>query len=180
MLGIMNILHIDSCALGDNSPSRRDTAAAVARLASAHEGARVNYRDLAASPLSHVTAPLLQVMRRQWNSAIPMHPELRAESLLSASLLQEFIDANIVVVGAPMHNYFTPSTLKAWMDRLLHLHADAAPTSKRVMLVTSGWGADDPAQAGLMHNFEGQLTAAFKSIGVRHLDVARADGGGLS
>ena len=176
MLRYMNILHIDSCALGDSSQSRQHTAAAVARLASAHEGASVNYRDLAALPLSHVSAPLLQVMRKQWNSAIPMHAELRAESLLSASLLQEFIDANIVVVGAPMHNYFTPSTLKAWLDRLLHLHGDLAnrSESQRVMLVTSGWGADDPRQAELMHNYEGQLTAAFKSIGVRHLDIARA------
>ena len=174
MLRYMNILHIDSCALGDSSQSRQHTAAAVARLASAHEGASVNYRDLAASPLSHVSAPLLQVMRKQWNSAIPMHAELRAESLLSASLLQEFIDANIVVVGAPMHNYFTPSTLKAWLDRLLHLHDDMANQSQRVMLVTSGWGADDPQQAELMHNYEGQLVAAFKSIGVRHLDIARA------
>jgi FMN-dependent NADH-azoreductase len=115
-------------------------------------------------------------MRRQWNSAIPMHAELRAESLLSASLMQEFIAANIVVVGAPMHNYFTPSTLKAWLDRLLHLHEDMAapPSSQRVMLVTSGWGADDPQQAELMQGYEGQLKAAFKSIGVRHLDVARA------
>lgn len=176
MLRYMNILHIDSCALGDSSQSRQHTAAAVARLASAHEGASVNYRDLAASPLSHVSAPLLQVMRKQWNSAIPMHAELRAESLLSASLLQEFVDANIVVVGAPMHNYFTPSTLKAWLDRLLHLHGDIAnqSDSQRVMLVTSGWGADDPQQAELMHNYEGQLTAAFKSIGVKHLDIARA------
>lgn len=175
----MNILHIDSCALGDQSPSRQHTAALVAELANAHEVACLKYRDLVAAPLTHVTGPLLQAMSRQWNAAIPMHPDLRAEVLLSAALLQEFTESDVVVVGAPMHNYFAPSALKVWLDRLLHLsdvHDSACLAEVRVLLVTSGWGAGSgggDGRARLLHNYEEQLTAAFTFLGVRQLEIAR-------
>ena len=147
----------------------------MADLTATTPGARIIYRDLAAAPLSHVSGPLLQAMSRQWNAAIPMHPDLRAEILLSAALLQEFIEADVVVVGAPMHNYFAPSSLKVWLDRLLHLHdprENVCMAEIRVVLVTSG--ADGQASAPLMQHYEAQLLAAFGSIGVRQLQIARS------
>src|SRR5471030_744390 len=63
----MKILHIDSCALGDNSTSRRAGAALVSIMQEESPSARVVYRDLAAAPLSHVSGPLLRVMRREWD-----------------------------------------------------------------------------------------------------------------
>ncbi|WP_165403489.1 MULTISPECIES: NAD(P)H-dependent oxidoreductase [unclassified Duganella] len=173
----MNILHIDSCALGDHSASRQTTAATVAALTAANEHATVLYRDLAASPLSHASGPLLQVISQCWDNDIPMNAELRAEALQAASLLQEFHDADVVVLGAPMYNFSAPSTLKAWMDRLLQLqHATPAEASRapRLLLVTSSCGVMGVAPAEeLMRNHESQLTAAFQFMGVRHVDVVR-------
>jgi FMN-dependent NADH-azoreductase len=37
---------------------------------------------------------------------------------LSAKVLTEFLEADVVVVGAPMYNFGIPSQLKAWIDRL--------------------------------------------------------------
>ncbi|RZT09414.1 FMN-dependent NADH-azoreductase [Duganella sp. CF402] len=174
---LMNILHIDSCALGDHSASRQTTAATVAALTAANEHATVLYRDLAASPLSHASGPLLQVISQCWDNDIPMNAELRAEALQAASLLQEFHDADVVVLGAPMYNFSAPSTLKAWMDRLLQLqHATPAEASRapRLLLVTSSCGVMGVAPAEeLMRNHESQLTAAFQFMGVRHVDVVR-------
>jgi FMN-dependent NADH-azoreductase len=181
----MNILHIDSCALGDHSASRQMTLAAIAALTAANEQTviptvpTVLYRDLAASPLSHASGPLLQVISQRWDADIPMNAELSAEALQSASLLQEFLDADVVVLGAPMHNFAVPSTLKAWMDRLLEqqpANADAAQRhhAVRVLLVTAGCGtmalesADD-----LMRFHESQLKAAFQFMGIRQLDIVR-------
>lgn len=178
----MNILHIDSCALGDRSPSRQHTAAIVAQLAHAHEVTSLKYRDLLAAPLTHVTGPLLQAMSKQWNAAIPMHPDLRAEVLLSAALLQEFTESDVVVVGAPMDNYFAPSALKVWLDRLLHLsdaRDSACLAEVRVLLVTSERSDDGIAprpmasHASLLRNYEEQLAAAFTCLGVRQLEFAR-------
>ncbi|MYM66378.1 FMN-dependent NADH-azoreductase [Pseudoduganella sp. FT55W] len=178
----MNILHIDSCALGDHSASRQMTSAVTAALTASNDQATVPtvlYRDLAASPLSHASGPLLQVISQRWDADIPMNAELRAEALQSASLLQEFRDADVVVLGAPMHNFTVPSTLKAWMDRLLEQHPANAGGSQRqpavrVLLVTAGCGAlrlESPDD--LMSYHESQLKAAFQFMGIRQLHIVR-------
>jgi FMN-dependent NADH-azoreductase len=174
----MNILHIDSCAHGDHSASRQITSAAITALMAAKPYATVMYRDLAAAPLSHASGPLLQAISKRWDAHIPMSAELRAEALQSASLLQEFQDADVLVLGAPMHNYSVPSTLKAWMDRLLELHANA-PRPRRddlhVLLVTAGCGVTEQGDPGqLIDNHENQLKAALQDMGVIRVDVVRS------
>lgn len=87
----MTILQIDSSIAGNDSVTRRLTADIVRRLRSE----RVIHRDLAGDPLPHLTA------RGQ-----------------DEHLLDEFILADTVVIGAPMYNFTIPSQLKAWLDRL--------------------------------------------------------------
>ena len=89
----MTILHIDSSISGEDSVSRRLTRAIVGQLARASD--EIVYRDLAKDPLPHLTA------RGQ-------DPEL----------LDQFILADSVVIGAPMYNFSIPTQLKAWLDRL--------------------------------------------------------------
>jgi FMN-dependent NADH-azoreductase len=170
----MNILHIDSCALGDNSSSRLSSAAAATALMAAHEHATFQYRDLAAAPLSHASGPLLQVLSDRWNSDIPMNAELSAEVLQSVSLQQEFLDADIVLIGAPMHNFSVPSTLKAWLDRLLELRATARSerlAAVRVLLSTSG--CTEAPQDDMLSQHENQLITAFRFIGVEQVSIVR-------
>lgn len=87
----MTILHIDSSISGGESITRRLGRDIVERL----DVARVIHRDLAQQPLSHLTA------RGQ-----------------DSYLLDEFIAAEAVVIGAPMYNFSVPTQLKAWLDRL--------------------------------------------------------------
>lgn len=115
----MNILHIDSSVQRAQSVSRRLTAAAVAALREAHPGARVCYRDLTRESLPHLTTPLLQVMNGQWDTRIPMNDALRAEAALTELLVTELLAADAIVLGAPMYNFSIPSTLKAWLDRVV-------------------------------------------------------------
>ncbi len=89
----MTILQIDSSISGADSVSRRLTRDIVAQLAA--PGSTVTERDLVATPLDHLTA------RGQ-----------------DQDLLDEFIDADTVVIGAPVYNFTIPSQLKAWIDRL--------------------------------------------------------------
>ena len=93
----MTILKIDSSITGDASVSRQLTAATVAQLASREPGQAVVERDLVASPLSHLT--------------------LGGSG--DADVLDEFLAADTIVVGAPMYNFTIPSQLKAWIDRIL-------------------------------------------------------------
>lgn len=186
----MNILHIDSSALGDNSASRQLTAAAVASLCNHDKRARVVYRDLAATPLSHVSGPLLQVMRSQWDKSIPMNQELSAEAMQSESLLAEFLDADLLVVGAPMYNFSVPSTLKAWLDRIVQVgrtfsygengNPQGLALGKRVVVVSTRGGpmAGRPHEV-LMDHQEAYLKAVFGFLGVAEISVVRAEGIGI-
>lgn len=185
----MNILHIDTCALGDINGSRQSSAAVVAAL-SPDGAARIVYRDLAAAPLSHISGPLLQVLRQQWDDTIPLNAEVRAEAMLSQSLLREFLDADLVVLAAPLYNFSIPSVLKAWLDRILHLApglgaADGAArlAGKRVLLITSCCSpAEQAAQQRMMDEHEHHLARVFRHIGIARpefLRVATDDEGKL-
>jgi FMN-dependent NADH-azoreductase len=180
---IMNILHIDSACLGDNSASRQLSAAAVEALCAGSAETCVVYRDLSAAPLSHVNGPLMQVMRSEWNTALPMNAELSAEALLAESLLAEFLAADVLVLGAPMFNLSVPSTLKAWLDRVLlqgrtfDVDADGRTVGlakgKRVVLVSTRGGQ---AHEMLADHQEAYLKAVFAVMGVEQVDVVRAEG----
>ena len=179
----MNILHIDSACLGDHSASRQLTAAAVAALRAGNDRARVTCRDLAATPLSHVNGPLMQVMRDEWDAALPMHAALSAEAMLSEALLAEFMAADVLVLGAPMFNLSVPSTLKAWLDRVLQqgrtftVGADGRTTGlatgKRVVLVSTRGG--QPYEM-LGDHHEAYLKAVFAIMGITDVSVVRAEG----
>ena len=101
----MKLLHIDSSILGDHSASRALGAAVVAARKAADPGLQVTYRDLAAAPLPHLSGGSLA-------KADP------AEADVAEQVMQEFLEADVVVIGAPMYNFAIPSTLKAWIDRL--------------------------------------------------------------
>ena len=88
----MTILQIDSSISGADSITRRLTRDIARQLGGAGP---VAYRDLAADPLPHLT-----------------------ERGQDQHLLDEFIRADAVVIGAPMYNFTIPSQLKAWLDRL--------------------------------------------------------------
>ncbi|MFL6851750.1 MAG: FMN-dependent NADH-azoreductase, partial [Sphingomicrobium sp.] len=92
----MTILHLDSSINGDNSASRELTRSIVDQLKNSRLGETVVYRDLASDPLPHLTL----------------------ESFADTSVLDEFLEADTIVLGAPMYNFTLPSQLKAWIDRI--------------------------------------------------------------
>jgi FMN-dependent NADH-azoreductase len=99
----MKLLHIDSSALGTHSVSRELTAAIVTTWRRTVPGIEVTYRDLAAEPLSH-WVPV----------ADAADPAVRSGS----DAMDEFLAADVIVLGAPMYNFGISSQLKAWIDRI--------------------------------------------------------------
>src|SRR5512144_911195 len=100
----MKLLHIDSSALGAHSVTRELSAAIVDAWKRREPGLEVSYRDLAAAPLPHWT-PV----------ADAADPAARA----GQNALAEFLSADVIVIGAPMYNFGVPSSLKAWIDRIV-------------------------------------------------------------
>ncbi len=112
----MKLLHIDSSILGSHSKSRQLTRAIVARLKQEHPQIEVVYRDLAATPPSHMTLASLpgdHPSSARVGALDEVAQRVRDES---QRILDEFMAADIVVLGAPMYNWSIPTQLKAWID----------------------------------------------------------------
>ena len=167
----MKLLHIDSSALGGYSVSRQLTADIVAELKRATPSLTIRYHDLAAQPLPHWT---------------PVADASDPAAVLGTEMLEEFLAADMVVIGAPMYNFAISSQLKAWLDRILVAGKTFRYTAngpeglaggKRVVIASSRggfYGKDTPAAA--MDFQEPYLRAAFAFIGINDIEFVRAEG----
>src|SRR5689334_4166541 len=109
------LLHIDSSVLGPHSVSRQLSAAIVDRLRQTTPDLDLVYRDLTTAPLAHLSG--MHLAAAQGN--LPTDPVVQQELAAGQAVLEEFLAADIVVLGAPMYNFSLPSQLKAWIDRIL-------------------------------------------------------------
>lgn len=178
----MKLLHIDASILGGNSVSRQLSAAAVERLRKTTPDLDVTYRDISATPLSHLTGEHLAAA----HGATPETPAVRDDLAASAAALEDFLAADVIVIGAPMYNFTIPSQLKAWIDRILvagktfkysEKGVEGLAGNKRVIVAVSRggfYGADTPAAAG--EHLETYLRWVFGFIGITNVEIIAADG----
>src|SRR6187402_1297828 len=110
----MKLLHVDSSILGPGSVSRQLSAEIVAAEQRLHPGLEIMYQDLAAAPIGHLSGAHLAAAQ----GAAPETADVRQDVAVGAATLEAFLEADIVVVGAPMYNFAIPSQLKAWIDRI--------------------------------------------------------------
>jgi FMN-dependent NADH-azoreductase len=182
----MNILHIDASPLGSASLSRQLTASVVEKLKQDHPGAQVVHRDLIASPISHLSDELIQVMRPAPGSTPPSGPTIRAESDQTETLIAELLGANVVVIGTPMINFSIPSQLKSWIDRVTQAgrtfsYSSAGPkglaTGKKVIVVSTRGGmyAGTAYEAAMDHQ-ESYLRTILTFLGMTDVTWVRAEG----
>lgn len=183
----MNLLHIDSSILGDHSVSRQISAAAVAALTAAQPDIAVTYRDLDAAPAPHQSGALLAARATPADQRTPSQARDIAEA---DAILEEFLAADVVVLGAPMYNFGIPSQLKSWIDHLAvagrtfrysEAGVEGLAGGKRVILASSRggfYGPDSPA-AGLQHQ-ESYLRGFFAFIGVTDVETIGVEGVNVS
>ena len=125
----MKLLHIDSSIQGEASASRALTREIVARWRAARPDTKVIYRDLAAQELPHFSFGGLT------------RPEA-LEAPANAAVLEEFLGADVVVIGAPLYNFTLPSQLKAWIDRIAVAGKTFRYTASGPQGLAGGQGSD--------------------------------------
>lgn len=162
----MTILHIDSSINGENSASRVITRSIIEQVKASNWGEEVVYRDLAADPLPHLTA------RGQ-------DPEV----------LDEFLAADVIVIGAPMYNFTVPTQLKAWIDRIVVAGKtfkygpngpEGLATGKRVIIALARGGIySEGSPAAALEHLETYLRGVFNFIGIEP-EFVIAEGLGVS
>ena len=181
----MNLLHIDSSILGLNSVSRTLSADIVAAEQDRIPDLTVTYRDLASSPVGHLSGAHLAAAQ----GAVPETLELQKDIDEGQAILAEFLAADIIVIGAPMYNFSVPSQLKAWIDRIAVAGktfrygangVEGLAGKKKVIVASSRggfYGPDTPA-AALDHQ-ESYLRGVFGFLGIGDVTFIRAEGVGL-
>lgn len=160
----MTILKLDSSISGESSVSRVLTQSIVDQLAAADPGAKLIERDLVSQPLDHLTLA----------------------AFADRSVLDEFLDADTIVIGAPMYNFSVPSQLKAWIDRIAvngvtFRYTENGPQGlvggKRVIVAVSRGGFYD--QGNSLEHVEAYLKPLFNFLGIEP-EFVFADGIGIS
>jgi FMN-dependent NADH-azoreductase len=182
----MKLLHIDSSILGANSVSRLLSAAIVVAERRRRPGLDVTYRDLAVAPVGHLSGAHLAAAQGGAVETLALQHDLAA----GQAVLDEFLAADIVVVGAPMYNFGVPSQLKAWIDRLAVAGKTFRYTAngveglaggKRIVVASSRgnfYGPETPI-AALDHQ-EPYLRDVFGFFGVADVTFIRAEGVAIS
>jgi FMN-dependent NADH-azoreductase len=176
------LLHIDSSVLGPHSISRQLSAAIVDRLRRATPDLQVSYRDLSSTPLSHLSGAHLAAAQGASSPSADVAQELATGQVV----LDEFLAADTVVLGAPMYNFTIPSQLKAWIDRIVvagktFKYGPQGPQGlagdKRVIVAISRGGFYGPGRpAAALEHLESYLRGIFGFIGVTQLEFISADG----
>jgi FMN-dependent NADH-azoreductase len=179
----IQLLHLDSSILGPQSVSRELSAAVVERYRARHPQARVTYRDLAADPLPHLSGAAFLAARTQ---RVPDDPAVKAELALAQTVLDEFLAADVIVLGVAFYNFGIASQLKAWIDRIAvpgktfrytaHGPQGLAGGKRVIVTVARGgfYGPGSPVAS--FEHAASYLRSVFAFAGITDIDVIAADG----
>ena len=163
----MTLLHIDSSITGEASASRAISRSILDRLLAEDPHAYVIRRDLVAQPLPHLTLA----------------------SMNDQEVLEEFLEADTVIIGAPMYNFTLPTQLKAWIDRIAvsgktFRYTENGPEGlvkgKRIIIALARGGIySEGSPARALEHLETYLRGLFNFVGIEPEFVA-ADGLNIS
>ncbi|PHN16604.1 FMN-dependent NADH-azoreductase [Pseudomonas sp. ICMP 561] len=176
----MKLLHIDSSILGDHSASRQLSRKVVEAFTAVEQNAQVTYRDLASDSLSHFSPATLAAAGTPEEGRDAAQKQ---EVANNEQILQEFLDADVVVIGAPVYNFTLPTQLKAWIDRIAvagrtFRYTETGPEGlaggKQVIIVSTAGGVHVGQPTSVGH--EDYLKVLFGFIGVTDLKFVFAHG----
>ncbi|NIC06603.1 FMN-dependent NADH-azoreductase [Billgrantia bachuensis] len=178
----MKLLHLDSGLFEDQSVTRQLSARIVEQLRATTPTLDVVYRDLINDAPDHLSG---EILAGAGLAEGERNARQREEAVLTETLLEEFLAADVIVIGAPMYNFTIPSQLKAWLDRILQAGKTFRYTENgavglaggRKVIVASSRGGIYSQGPGVDNDFqERYLRAVFGFIGIDDVSVIRAEG----
>ncbi|MCE8019935.1 FMN-dependent NADH-azoreductase [Halomonas sp. MCCC 1A11036] len=178
----MKLLHLDSGLFEKQSISRQLSARIVEHLQGSLPALETVYRDLVATPPSHLSG---EIMAGAGVSEQERNGLQHQEAQVTETLLEEFLSADVIVIGAPMYNFTIPSQLKAWLDRILQAgrtfrYTENGPVGlaggRQVIIASSRGGIYSQGPDAENDFQERYLRAVFSLIGIDDVTVIRAEG----
>ena len=111
----MKILHVSCSPRGEDSESYRLSRKIIGFLLDSDPAADLVSRMVGDGSLPHVD----ENYAISQQATVDVSQEGTASR--SAELIEEIRNADVVVIGTPMHNYTVPSALKAWIDHVVRV-----------------------------------------------------------
>ena len=176
------ILNINSSVRNSDSISRKVTGEFLAKWKAKEPNTVIVDRDLAANPLPHLNE---QTLGAFFTPAEQRTPEQVEIAKLSETLIQELVDAEVIVIGAPMYNFSITSGLKAWIDHVARAgvtfkYTDKGPvgqlTGKKVYVFTSRGGVYSEGPYAAMDFHGTYLRAVLGFIGLTDVTFIHSEG----
>lgn len=175
--GKPNVLIVNSSARNEGSVSRELVQELVANLEASRGPLSVTHRDLAKG---------IDFVSQAWIAAnftddADRDENQRRELANSDLLVQELMDAQILILGVPVYNFGIPAALKAWIDMIARARKtfrytsngpEGLLTGKKAYLVvaTGGVPVDSPVDFATPY-----LRHALKFIGITDVEVISAE-----
>ena len=178
----MNILNIISSPRKGASASIQLADGIIEKLQAAHPGSTVTTHDLATHPFPHLEESTLQSF---FTPAEGRSPEQAAAVKNSDDAIQEIMDADVIVIGAPLYNFGIPSTLKAWVDHIARAGItfrygangpEGLVKGKKVYVALASGGIYSEGQMASYDFVAPYLKAIMGFLGMTDVTVVRAEG----
>lgn len=184
------LLHLDASARPGRhgvdphgSHTRALTHRFVARWRAARPHDPVRYRDLGAAPPRLVDHDWIRAEFTRRDAREPWMAERLAES---DAMVDELVDSDLLVIGAPLYNFGMPAPLKAWVDGIVRIGRTVVfdpsrgddpyvplltDRPRRVVLLSSrgGYGMDEGGPLAHMNHLDPHLRTALGFIGIHDL-----------
>lgn len=154
----------------------------------AHDG--ITYRDIGQNPPSIISHDWIASSFTPENGREPWMKETLAES---DRLVDELIDADVLIIGTPLYNFGMPAALKAWIDQIVRpgrtvevdetrlpdpyvpLLADR-PRHAVILAARGGIGFGPGGEMAHMNHLEPNLITALNFIGITRIHQIAIEG----
>ncbi len=173
----MNILRIDSSAMGEAGQSARLAGRIIGDLKSNNMVAEVTERDLN-DGLPHLSHDWVVAN----NTPAAERSSAQNETLaLSDTLIAEIEIADVLVIGVPLYNFSIPASLKAWIDLICRARktfaygengAQGLMTGKKAIITFSSGGTPFGSQIEFASDY---MRHILQFIGVSDVEFVVAE-----
>lgn len=176
------ILNIISSPRGEASNSIKLASAIIDELKEKDPAAAVHVRDLTKGPFPY----LEEVHLNAFFSPVDNHTDGDKEAIRhSNEAVKEIMDADVIVIGAPMYNFSIPAVLKSWFDHITRAgitfkYTAEGPvglvTGKKAYIAVTTGGVYSSGDAVAYDFVTPYIKTILGFIGITDVTIVRAEG----
>lgn len=176
------ILSIISSPRGEASNSIKLATAIVDKLREKDPAAAVHVKDLTKGPFPY----LEEVHLNAFFTPVENHTDAdKAAIHHSNEAIKEIMDADVIVIGAPMYNFGIPAVLKSWFDHLSRAgitfkYTAEGPvgllTGKKAYIAVTTGGVYSSGDATAYDFVTPYIKTMLGFIGITDVTIVRAEG----